>query len=214
MCCQSRYGNDGVYNIYRFGQLEKFWLITQANSFQGEAVKAWSQPGLQSLTQNILSRVITADEDLKFPLASVTSLPIRPAFPLLTLLRLSRWLQGICAVVLNGVSIPFECRLGRGAAIMLNTCSRVPLQKRTTTIILISALFGALQQSSGLSSEDTWASLIHHKDDPAHIVAIAWCSPLWFGQWQQCKHLDFKSRSSLSSIRLRDWSHPHRVKAK
>lgn len=78
-----------------------------------------------------------------------------------------------------------EQRPGRWAVIRLNTYSCVPLQKQTTTIILISALFKPLQQSSRPSSEDTWASLFHHRDYSKHIVPIVWRSPFSFAQWQQ-----------------------------
>lgn len=100
------------------------------------------------------------------------------AFPFPHTMMLIHWLRGIRAVVLNHVRIPFEYSLGRWAAIMLNTCSCVPLQKQTTTIILISALFRPLQQSSRLSSEDTWVSLIHHRDYLKHIVTIVPCFDL------------------------------------
>lgn len=104
----------------------------------------------------------------------------------------------------------FEYSPARWAAIMLNTCSCVPLQKQTATIILISALFRPLQQSSRPSSEDTWVSLIHHRVYLKHIVAIVWCSPFWFGQWQQCQHLAFKSCLTMSIIRVQSWNHLHR----
>lgn len=135
-------------------------------------------------------------------------LSIRLAFPSL-LLMLTHWLRGICAVVLNHVSTPLECILGRWAAIMLNTCSCEPLQKQMTTIILISALFGPLQQSGRLSSEGTWVSLVHHREYLKHIVPIVWCSPVWFAQWQQRKHLAFKSYLTLSVIGVQSWNHLH-----
>lgn len=169
--------------------------------------------GIQTFTQNILPSVITADEVLKLALTYLPFLPllsIRLAFPSLILLTLTHWLQGICSVVLNHVSTPLECILGRWAAIMLNTCSCVPLQKQMTTIILISALFGPLQQSGRLSSEGTWVSLVHHRVYLKHIVPIVWCSPVWFAQWQQRKHLAFKSCLTLSIIRVQSWNHLHR----
>lgn len=99
---------------------------------------------------------------------------------------------------------------GRWAAITLNTCSCVPLQKQTTTIILISALFRPLQQSSRLSSEDTWESLLHHRDHSKHIVDIALCSPFWFSLWQQCQRLAFNSCLTLSVITVQSRNHHHR----
>lgn len=121
--------------------------------------------------------MIAANEVWKFALTSLPLLSIRAAFPRLALLMLMHWLQGVYAVVLNHVGVPLERIFGRWAAIMLNTCSCVPLQKQTTTIILISALFRPLQQSSRLSSEGTWVSLIHHREYLNHIVPIMPRSP-------------------------------------
>lgn len=128
-------------------------LVTSAVTFV-----MFKTTGLQTFTQNMLPSEITADEVLKFAFTYLPFLPllsIRLAFPSHVLLMLTHWLQGICAVVLDHVSTPLECILGRWTAIMLNTCSCVPLQKQMTTIILISALFGPLQQSGRLSSEGT-----------------------------------------------------------
>lgn len=69
------------------------------------------QVGLQSFTQNILSEVITADEVLEFAWRSLPSLSIRMTFPSLMLLNLMCWLQAICAVVLNHVSVPLSTAL-------------------------------------------------------------------------------------------------------
>lgn len=115
----------------------------------------------------------------------------------------------ICAVVLNRVSIPFEYSSDRWAAIILNTCSCVPLQKQTTTIILISALLRPLQQSSRPSSEDTRVSPVYRRDYLKHIVSIVWCSPSWFCIRQQYQQLAFKMRSTLSIIREQSWNHHH-----
>lgn len=150
--------------------------------------------------------MITVD---KFRFTSLLLLSIRSAFLSLILLTLIHWLQGICVVILNHVSAPLEHILGRWA-IMLNTCSYVPLQKQTTAIILISALSRPLQQSSRLSSKDTWMSLVHHREYLKHIVRIIWCALVWFGQWQQCSHLAFKISLTPSIIMVLFWIHLHR----
>lgn len=130
------------------------------------------QEGLQSFTQNILFKVIRADEVLKQALTSLPSVSIRLSFPSPAHIKADVLITGHLCCCPRPCQNTFEWRPGRWAAIMLNTCSCVPLQKQTTTIILITALFRPLQQSSRPSSEDTWVSLTHHRDYLKNIVAI------------------------------------------
>lgn len=121
------------------------------------------------------------------------------------------WLQASCAVASRPCEDTFEWRPGRWAAIMLNTCSCVPLQKQTTTIILITALLRPLQQSSRLSSQDTWVSLTHHRDALKNIVAI-----VWFLHFDLANDSNINMRFSKaikfteeSIIRAKSWNHHH-----
>lgn len=86
------------------------------------------------------------------------------------LLTPRHWLQAVYTVVLNHRRAPSFLADERQSR---QTHALVCLfKKQTTTIILISALFRPLQQSSLLSSEGTWVSLIHHREYLNHIAAI------------------------------------------
>lgn len=75
------------------------------------------------------------------------------------LLTPRHWLQGLYAVV--------QMSGNHGEHTPALVCL---LKKQKTTIILISALFRPLQQSGRLSSQGTWASLIHHREDLNHTA--------------------------------------------
>lgn len=86
------------------------------------------------------------------------------------LLTPRHWLQAVYAVVLNHRRAPsFLADERQSRQTHALVCL---LKKQTTTIILISALFRPLQQSSRLSSEGTWVRLIHHREYLNHIAAI------------------------------------------
>lgn len=146
------------------------------------------------------------------PFLSVLS--FRPAFPALAgwLLTWRHWLQAVYTVVLSHRRAPLELRSwqmsSNHAKHMLLCGSSKRLQ--TTTIILISALFRPLQQSSRLSSEGTWVSLIHHREYLDHIVAIVRCSPAFDSPGDKNGKL-VPSKSSLTPrvIGLPSWSHLH-----
>lgn len=120
--------------------------------------------------------MIVANEVWTFAWAPFPSLlSIRPAFPSLACWLPGCWLRGIDYRPFTLLSWTTVVHLrswqmsGNHAKHMLLCASS---KKQTTTIILISALFGPLQQSSRLSSEGTWASLIHHREYLNRTAAI------------------------------------------
>lgn len=160
--------------------------------------------------------MIAPNEVWEFAWAPFLSLlSIGPAFPALTSRLAGCWLRGIDYRPLRCCPEPPSGTFG--ASFLADerqsrqTHALVCLfKKQTTTIILISALFGPLQQSSRHSSEGTWASLIHHREYLNHIAAIVRRSPAFDSPGDNNADV-LLSKSSLTPrvIGLPSWSHPH-----
>lgn len=130
------------------------------------------------------------------------------------LLTPRHWLQGVYAVVLNHRRRTFGASLLADERQSWRTHALVCLfKKQTTTIILISALFRPLQQSSRLSSEGTWVSLIHHREYLNHIAPIVRRSPGFDSPGDDNANILLsKSRLTPRVIGLPSWNHLHREK--